>query len=666
MNTKTIFFKLVSIAVVALSMMLLTTASYAAGQVGILPYEWRLSLGGNLCKGQTFTSCHVSSPVLVDIDGDSFLDVVIATNHGHVAVVNHQGKLLWNVDIAPVFGMEPNTHEIHSSPAVADINGDGKMEIAIGVGTSDPEECTQGGVLLLDHNGNVVPGWPVLGADDVTPPVNCTDSYTATPTLGDLDNDGMLEIVIGGLDKRLLALRYDGTLMPGFPARSYHSEELKDWENLQMHFADTIHSSPALADVDGDGYLDIIIGTDEGNMDYDFHAPWTWTCGYRLPAGWAVNYCGGSLYVIDRFGRRLPGFPKYIHEIISSSPVSYDLDKDGSPEIISSTGAFYYDNSPDKPSDGFRVHIWTATGGEFAGWEGGQPTDGPMEASPSIGDITGDDDPEIVAMSRYGSLYAWHIDGTVVEGFPIQPLDHHTTKGVFGIGTSAVLADVDNDGKMEIILNIGWGTTMINGDGTPITSNHFPTRDFPIYYSEQLLVNTPVVGDMDNDGDLELVTFNDNLMMWQIANAGSKADWPMFHRDAKRQGSVPAVRKPRFSAKFEPIYLEHDPRSANPIVERYVSIEIANVVSYELDVKSSNPVVEVTTNELGRSVISKSIRLRVDTSLLPKGKNELGTLEITALAKVDADSEGVPLSATIPISLDISNFNFVYLPMVLR
>lgn len=669
MKIFSISFKKIAVGVVVLFVMLSTTvSSYAANQAGIIPYEWQIPLGGNFCDdAKTFTSCHFSSPVLADINDDGFLDVIVATNSGYVVAINRFGQILWKIDIAPIFGMVPGTHEIYSSPAVADLDGDGDMEIALGTGTNDPRECTQGGILLLDHTGKVVPGWPVFGHDDITPPVNCTDTYASTPALGDLDRDGTLEIIIGGYDKRLLALHYDGTLMEGFPVDSYHLKELTDWDDLENKLGDTIHSSPALADIDGDGYLDIIIGTDEGNVDYDFHAPWTWTCGYELPAGWAVNYCGGSLYVINRFGELLPGFPKYIHEIISSSPAVFDLNQDGSLEIISGTGSYYHDFSPDRPEDGYRFYVWTTTGDDFPGWEGGRQTDGPMEASPTIGNIAGDSDPEIVVMSRSGTLYAWHIDGSDVEGFPMQPVDHYNNKGSFGIGTSPLLADIDNDGKMEIVLNIGWSTTMVDGDGVNLTSNHFPTDKAPIYYSAQLLVNTPAIGDLDNDGDLEMVTFNDNVTMWQLENSGSRADWPVFHRDAKRQGSLPAVRKPRPTFGVAEINLVHDPRNSDKIVRQRFKIDVENVLGYDLTVGASHPVVKVNVVDLGRSAdTSKMVEVSVDTSSLTKGKYDLGTVDIKLSIKPDDTSPLVEVEQSIPIVLELKEMSVVYLPIIRR
>ncbi len=626
---------------------------------GFVPTAWSHNLPADTCYEQSSTDCHVGSPTLADINGDGFLDIIAVTNNGHVVVRKHNGSLLWDKDIAPAFGMSPGKHEIHSSPAVADIDQDGYLEIAVGAGTTHPNVCTQGGLILLDHNGNVEPGWPALAADGSVLPSGCRDSIFATPALGDLDNDGDLEVVAAGFDKRVYAWHHDGTLLPGFPPSSHHRSRFPTWTDLRDRLADNTWGSPALADLDGDGYLDIVLATAEGNFDASFGGDaGGWTCPYDAPAGGINGYCGGSVYVFDRQANVLPGFPRYFLEAMGSTPAVADVNNDGRAEIFVGAGDYYYKFSPDHPTYGLRMYGLDFQGNDLPGWSGGKSVGAGVQSSASIGDIAGDSQPEIVVGGMNRRLYAWNVDGSAVSGFPMKPLDHQGNANLgYMHGASFPLADYDGDDKMEIFVNQSWGVIIVDGNGQQFTSSNYPADNKPIYYTGGTLFNTPAVGDIDNDGKLELIATHSRMHLWNLDDSSDAVDWGMFKYDASRLSFDSKARLAAFPKEFIIFHQVGNTSNAQEL------LPIHNVGQGVFNWQASTPsgIWMSPDNGLLQPGESAMATVNIDTQGLGKGVYPLGNITISATME-----DGVVLNSPSEhtVTLIVGDINQFYLPLI--
>lgn len=603
--------------------------------------KWVKSLPAISCPGSSDTNCHHASPVLADITGDGKQEIIVATNKGHVLAYRHDGSLLWQIDTAPAFGMSGGKQQIASSPAVADLDGDGKMEVVVGAGTMHSSICTQGGVIVLDHLGRVKNGWPFLTQDGSIEPSGCRDSVYSTPALGDLDRDGDLEIVFGSFDKRVYAVHHDGRLVSGFPPDSNHYARF-GWDILKGQLADTIWSSPALADMNSDGYLDIVIGSDEGNYDSSW-APKVgeWDCPYQEPL--TDGYCGGAIYAFDRHGRVLDGFPRYKHEIIQSVPALMDLNGDGQSEIFIGTGSYYYRVSPDKPSLGFRLYGMDNRGNDLPGWEGGKAVGGVVTASPSLGDITGDGQPNVVVAARDKRLYAWHIDGQPVSGFPMSPRNHfNQVMDKYDIGTNFILADYTGDGKMEIFFHNAWEISIVDGSGQQLTAR-WPGDSLPAYLGDGAIWNNPAVGDLDGDGRLELVAQNSKLKVWELPNSSTRTDWPMFKKNAART----SLQQP--SARIAPqevvLFTEKTREKSQSL---YLTL-FSELGSFNWRVSTDQPAKISFPKTSGMVHVQKSVLANVFVPAgLPLGEHHLGNISVTFTR-----SGGLSQTETIPVKVRV-------------
>ena len=113
---------------------------------------------------------------------------------------------------------------------MADLDGDGRFEIAIG--------SWDGRMYLWDDAGQHLAGWPV----------QVDDQIISSAALVDLDGDSRLDIVVGSKDNHLYGWTAEGQALPGFP----------------YDLRDHVFSSPWVGDLEGDGRADIVVGANNG------------------------------------------------------------------------------------------------------------------------------------------------------------------------------------------------------------------------------------------------------------------------------------------------------------------------------------------------------------------------------------------------------------------
>jgi len=174
---------------------------------------WHINLGSN--------SYIQSGPNILDLNDDGKLDVVVAQWAGDFrvyALMGEDGSTLWYSDV-------PQDHMYHGG-AFADIDEDGKPEIAIGCYDNHVYVFNEDSTLLWDY---------------------AESYYVGAPTaIADLNNDNHLEIVFVSYNK-LGVLSHTGDSL----LWSYST-------------GGNMFRGAAIADIDGDGVLDVAFGSDDG------------------------------------------------------------------------------------------------------------------------------------------------------------------------------------------------------------------------------------------------------------------------------------------------------------------------------------------------------------------------------------------------------------------
>ena len=425
----------------------------------------------------------------------------IETTHHHQANYRTQPEQMpgWPRNMAVIPNFAP------TGAYLADVTGDGFLEILAG--------SVDGSYHIWDYSGNYLPGWPKFGLEPI-------QSKSAT---GDLDPDYPgLEIIIAGKTNTLYAWHNDGTNVPGWPQTVGETGG---------------HKSPALFDIDNDGFLEVILGQrmyPDGlvtafNHDGTICAGWPQTLDYMCVATPAVGdidndgeieICAvsfNSVYLWDKDGVLKDGWPKLnvAGGMSYAQPIFADLDDDGDMEILHS----YYTSNTNY------VGIYHYDGTIFENWPQTYP--GPQNmVMPITGDIDNDYDLEIFGGCHGYGILERHHTGEEVEGWPVD---------IYNLECSPIIFDLDDDGDREIVFGDNAGSFYAyNGDGSAVD-------DWPISSGGNAMVNSAAVGDVDGDGDIEIVlsVHNGTVNLWTIEDIPYRSyltDWGIWFHDIWNTG----------------------------------------------------------------------------------------------------------------------------------
>jgi len=649
---------------------------------------------------------HRIKPVVILLILPLFLMALVTSTHKNALAVSRTVVSLGGSPIR------------HSSPGAADFNGDGDLEIVVG--------SYDGRLHLLSFNGS---GWNTADSVQVANALNtklpagehqATGRIESAPAIGDVDDDGKLEIVVttggypdsanpasnkhGGIIVYEVSDSLSLSLKSGWPYLAVDAGGQGAGGSIPDGIRDGIWAAPALGDLNGDGDLEIVtLGLDRRiyAVEHDGTAVPGWPL-FRdnaplLRGGWSSpaladidsdglpeiivgtdsppwngddgsgpfpsqyntpDYTKATVWAINGDGSFVPGWPTITQQQVQSSPAVGDIDGDGDLEVVVGTGLGI------AGTGGYKVYAWHHTGAPVSGWP--KTTGGNMPAPPALADLNGDNILDVIigcgaeSDQSCKNLYAWQGDGSNLPGFPIQP--QNGVNGQSAQPYASIVADIDDDDQPEII-QVMANTTALR----IIQHNGSQSSDLTraLLANSNTILAAPLIADVDDDGLLETVFGGENsgqaaVYIFEEAGAADNDSlpWPTFQQNMARTG----IYEPPFLAFTDELRFFHQQGTGNTAV---LQVTIQNIGGDEIDwtLDESIPALSVSSTS---GTVSNSTELTFSINTSSFAQNQWHTLGIVT---INGSNNGVPVQGnpqTAPVYLYVGDITNLYLPMILK
>jgi subtilisin family serine protease len=452
------------------------------------------------------------SLVTADLEGDGSPEILNPTTFN---------RYVYHADGTTVAGIPPTGegNEWTSVPSIGNVDADASLEIASTFFRRDYQTyINYFGFTLTDHEGNMLPGWPVtvdIHSENGNVPPDQTIMADVDPVNPGLEVVGIQRGYIGPQNLTIVHVFNDeGAELPGFP--------------VTLNDGTTYGFPHAAGDLDNDGKAEIVVPISD---DWDYER--------RV-------YVGARMVAIDDNGAVLWEYST--DETLPENygtPVLGDILPDQPGQEV-----FFAREARDDTTREFRNTLVLLTGrGEIAsGWPASYNHGGAhflaSFAGPMLADMDGDGRLEIAVGVR-GSfsyedpvMFVYEADGSVKQGWPVRHniFGNQTRSGLYYGECETTATDIDGDGINNIVLCGGEGDSKL----TAFTPNGTVLPGWPLVFGGEGITLSPTYADLDGDGSQELIVDQYRVYAYDIpaGSASTPGDWPMGRHDPARSGST--------------------------------------------------------------------------------------------------------------------------------
>lgn len=465
----------------------------------------------------------LGSPSVADLDGDGTIEIVVP---------RHELLLAWHVD-GTVAWRQTMPGRIWASPVVADlVPSRPGLEVAV---------ASRDQIAAFDAHGQPLPGFPVTWRDELR-----------TLAAGDVDGDGALELVAvttsplaaAGQRDIVIAVEMTGELAAGFPPNTSGVAGC----DSACYVTGGYDQNIALGDVDGDQRADLFVSQDNAYLSlhdgtgraFDAAAIFsgrTKFSGIR----WMVDYTLAQQgYADDESVAEQAHFT-------NTAPAIADLDGDGIGELIA-LGSIQNAAQDDRERgvglfvahhDGTRPDAWLAPPrfrDYLAGlWDAGNNIVG-ITNQVSVADLDPDRaGPELVFAGFDGQIHAVDARAQTMWSTRYTSRSDEWTSGI-------AIADLSGDGRPELVLATysasGGDLIVLDSGGNELHRTALGGRG---------AMPVPTIADADGDGDLDIVvSLKDgedrarSVVVYEVpGSSGNCLAWPTGRGNDRRDGWLP-------------------------------------------------------------------------------------------------------------------------------
>lgn len=543
------FIPLLFLILIVFSMSRATKAAPSAVQAPVL--KWK-NAG---CYTSWCETGWYSSPAVADIDGDGKAEV-IGSHYTVVSLDGETGAVEWRVksgyDLSDGLGPD-NVGRTWPGVVVADLDNNGDWEIVTAHGG--------GWVSVYNHQGYFEPGWPR----------KATDGELRGLSVYDIDDDGNLEIIVtGAVGSKINTWVYEhtGGLRSGWPQLN----------NDSGYAWGTFNDNATIGDIDDDGTAEIVVPS-------DVH----YIAAYENNG---VQIQANPMYGDKKWGRvgvhvdhavDLRGYahcgtehrPNFAH----TPAAIVDVNGDGVNEVVTIGNvqncgtspytslyemAFIFNGDRSRwAGNGYNWEVIPSPTGNASPISESYNTIESSMSNPVVADLDGDGFMEILFPSYDGRLHAYWLNKEEKYNWPHSV--YNAAEGFRRFASEPVVADLDNNGKAEVIFT-SWTQKGSNRTGKlhilDYQGNQLFALDLPVAYGSpdwNGALPAPTLDNIDSDADLEIVinTAHSGFVAYDLPGTeNARVLWRTGRNNYQRSASYLLGSLDRSRLSAEPILPE--------------------------------------------------------------------------------------------------------------